>query len=72
MNSKLISSEQVSRIFTVYSPATIRELAAKGKMPVASWSGSEPTFRRDAFTIQSLLQLTRGEDRLNVEQQRRP
>ena len=53
-----LSSEQVSRIFTVYSPDTIRKLAATGHIPVGCWVGHEPEFRRDPETIRVLINLT--------------
>ena len=67
MNSaNLISSEQVSRIFTAYSPETIRKLAMNGKMPVAGWSEAEPVFRRNSEITRAILRLARGEDKTNV------
>ncbi len=62
-----LSSEQVSRIFTTYSAASIRELARKKKLPVVRW---EPIFSRDAETIQALIKLTQGEDKSNGYQRR--
>jgi len=67
MNSaSLISSEQVSRIFTAYSPATIRKLTMKGKVAVAGWSEGEPIFRRNSEITRAILRLNRGEDKTNV------
>jgi hypothetical protein len=59
-----LSSEQVSRIFTVYSPNTFRLLAMEGKVPVAEWCGHEPTFNRDPATVRAILRLTRAERNL--------
>jgi len=64
--ASLISSEQVSRIFTAYSPATIRKLARNGKVPVAGWSEGEPVFRRNSEITRAILRLTRGEGKINV------
>jgi hypothetical protein len=55
-----LSSEQVSHIFTAYSPATIRELAVNGKVPVANWSDREPAFKNDPEMTRAMLRLTRG------------
>jgi hypothetical protein len=52
--TNLISSEQVSQLLTTYRPATIRELAKRGVLPVDHW---EPMFKRDAQTIRALLRL---------------
>ena len=54
---KYLSSEQVSHIFTTYSPGTIRRLAQIGYIPVACWVGREPGFSRDPMTIRALLNL---------------
>ena len=56
--TKYLSSEQVSHIFTTYSPGTIRKLAQIGRIPVACWVGREPGFRRDPETIRVLIDLT--------------
>jgi hypothetical protein len=50
-----LSSDQVSELFTSCRPATIRELAKRGVLPVDHW---EPMFKRDATTIRALLSLT--------------
>lgn len=55
--SKPISSEQVSQLFTTCSATTLRELAQRGDLPVDHW---EPMFRRDAETIRALLSLADG------------
>jgi hypothetical protein len=52
--TSFLSSEQVARIWTMFLPGTIRELAAKGKLPVAVWLGKEPIFARDERTIRAL------------------
>ena len=58
-----LSSEQVSHVFTAYSPETIRELGRKGRLPVACWVGDEPGFGRDPVTIRALIGLSRREGR---------
>jgi hypothetical protein len=62
-----LSSEQVSQIFTTYSPATIRKLAVNGKLPVAGWSQTEPVFRNDTAITRAMLRLNRGKDASNVK-----
>lgn len=44
-------SEQLAHIFTTLVPGTIRELASRGRLPVAAWCGEDPLFARDAKTI---------------------
>ena len=58
--SNCLSSEQLSRIWTAYSPTTIRELAQKGRLPVMCWFGPEPIFARDPETIRALQRLEHG------------
>lgn len=60
IEGNLISSEQVSELFTACRPSTLRELAKRGVLPVDHW---EPMFRRDPETIRALLKLadTEGE-----------
>ncbi len=56
--ASLISSEQVSQMFTACRPSTLRELARRGVLPVDHW---EPMFKRDANTIRALLSLAEKE-----------
>ena len=58
-----LSSEQVSRIFTVYSAKTFKLLARAGEVPVAKWCNQEPIFSRDPSTVRAILRLTRAEKR---------
>jgi hypothetical protein len=58
-----LSTEEVSRIFTVYSPNTFRLLAMAGEVPAAKWCKDEPVFRRDPSTVRAILRLTRAEKR---------
>ena len=60
-SANYLSSEQVSRIFTVYSANTIRLLAMAGRVPVAEWRSHEPIFKRDPATVRAILRLTRAE-----------
>jgi hypothetical protein len=55
----LISSEQVSQLFTSCRPSTLRELARRGVLPVDHW---EPMFKRDADTIRAILNLAEREE----------
>jgi hypothetical protein len=48
-------SEQISHIFTTLLPATLRELASQGRLPVAAWHEGEPLFARDPKTIREIL-----------------
>lgn len=57
--TKFLSSDEVSRIFTNFLPATIRNLAAKGQVPVAAWIGKEPVFARDEQTIRAIVSIVR-------------
>jgi hypothetical protein len=59
-HTNFLSSEQVSRIWTLYSADTIREMAARGALPVAVWIQQEPIFARDAATIRALTEVTNG------------
>ena len=61
--TNFLSTEEVSRIFTVYSPHTFRLLAMAGEVPVANWRNDEPVFRRDPSTVRAILRLTRAENR---------
>ena len=54
-----ISSIQLSRIWTMYSPATIRDFAKKGKLPVVRWNCHEPAFANDTRTIRAMLNLVK-------------
>lgn len=60
-----LSSEQVSRIWTAYTPSTIRELAQKRQLPVLFWVGREPAFGQDTETIRALERLVNGSGRQN-------
>jgi hypothetical protein len=60
-SGRFLSSEQVSRIFTLYSPNTVRLLAMAGEIPVASWFHHEPVFNRDPGTVRAIFRLTRAE-----------
>ena len=63
--TKYLSSQQVSHIWTTYSPTTIRDFAEKGKLPVAFWVGQEPLFARSAETIHAMLRLGCEEGKSN-------
>jgi hypothetical protein len=52
-----LSSEQIARIWTMFLPGTIRELAAKGKLPVVVWLGKEPIFARDEQMIRAIRRI---------------
>jgi hypothetical protein len=54
----LMTSKQVSRIWTTFNPKTIRRWAVRGKLPVAAWVGSEPLFTRDEKTLRAFRRLT--------------
>ena len=56
---RYLSSEQLSHIWTLFSPSTIRELARQGKVPVRCWIGQEPGFGRDSQTIRTLVEMSR-------------
>jgi hypothetical protein len=66
VSTNYLSSDQVSRIFTVYSPNTFRLLAMIGKVPVAEWHNHEPVFKRDPATVRAILRLTRAEKQSSV------
>ena len=62
---ELLSVKQIANVFTTYAPTTVRELARKGKLPVALWADHEPMFKGDAQTIRALVSLAEGEDQTN-------
>lgn len=57
--SGTLTSEQISRAFTAFSPDTVRSFAKRGKVPVDHWDNGEPIFRRDPQTIGALVGLSR-------------
>ena len=59
-NTRFLTSDQVSRIWTLYSADTIRELAREGKLPVEVWLDQEPIFARDSRTIRALIEVAHG------------
>ncbi len=54
-----LSSEQISHVWTLFTPNTIREFAMKGRVPVTVWIDKEPGFSRDSNTIRAFVRLAR-------------
>ena len=53
--TSFLFSEQLADIFTTLHPGTIRDLAERGRLPVAAWHGQDPLFARDPKTIREML-----------------
>ncbi len=58
---QFLNADQLAWIWTGWRPDSIRELARKGKVPVAFWVGREPLFARDIQTVLVMTRLTYGE-----------
>ena len=58
--SQFLNAEQITWIWTAWGAESIRELARKGKLPVAFWVGKEPLFSRDMQTVLAMTRLTFG------------
>jgi hypothetical protein len=53
--TSFLSTEEMSSIFTTFSPETIRSYAREGLLPVAAWRETDPLFARTPETVRAML-----------------